>query len=134
MRRDASAHRRDSVRDRRHDRRRSHHAREGKRHRVSRRGSADMTVLPALTFGLVLGARHATDADHIAAIGTLVADGRPPQRAALTGAAWGIGHSSSVLLVGGALVMLRLPMPVRMGLALEFLAAVMLVALGVRSL
>ncbi len=93
-----------------------------------------MTVLPALTFGLVLGARHATDADHIAAIGTLVADGRPPQRAALTGAAWGIGHSSSVLLVGGALVMLRLPMPVRVGLALEFLAAVMLVALGVRSL
>lgn len=93
-----------------------------------------MSLLPALTFGLVLGARHATDADHIAAIGTLVADGQSPRRAAFTGAAWGVGHSTSVLLVGGALVMLRLPMPVRIALALEFLAAIMLVTLGIRSI
>src|SRR5688500_18473916 len=30
-----------------------------------------MTILPALTFGLLLGLRHATDADHIAAVGTM---------------------------------------------------------------
>jgi high-affinity nickel-transport protein len=39
-----------------------------------------------------------------------------------------------VLLVGGALVILRLPMPARVALALEFLVALMLIALGVRSL
>lgn len=93
-----------------------------------------MTLLPALTFGFVLGVRHATDADHIAAIGTIVTDGRSARRAAAVGAAWGLGHSASVLLVGGALVLLRLPMPVRLALALEFVAAVMLIGLGARSL
>jgi hypothetical protein len=93
-----------------------------------------VTLLPALALGFALGARHATDADHIAAIGTIVADGRSSRRAALVGATWGIGHSASLLLVGGALVVFRLPMPPRIALALEFLAALMLIALGVRSL
>lgn len=95
-------------------------------------------MIAALTFGFVLGVRHATDADHIAAIGTIIADasgnGRSTRDAARVGATWGAGHSVSVLLLGGALVLLRLPMPARFALALEFAAAVMLVALGVRSL
>lgn len=93
-----------------------------------------MTPLPALVFGVVLGMRHATDADHIAAVTALAAGGGSAQRAAFVGAWWGVGHSASVLLVGGVLVALRLPMPARVALALEFLAALMLVGLGVRSL
>jgi sulfite exporter TauE/SafE len=93
-----------------------------------------MTLLPALTFGFVLGIRHATDADHIAAIGTLSGGGASAARAARLGALWGIGHSASVFLVGGALVFLQLPMPARLALGLEFLVALMLIALGVRSL
>jgi high-affinity nickel-transport protein len=93
-----------------------------------------MTVLPSLALGFVLGVRHATDADHIAAIGTLVSDGRSARRAAYIGAAWGVGHSLSVLVVGGALVLLRLPMPVRVALSLEFAVALMLIGLGLRSL
>lgn len=92
-----------------------------------------MTPLPALAFGLVLGMRHATDADHIAAVSTLATSGPSAWRAARVGAWWGAGHSISVLLVGGALVLFRLPMPVRLALALEFLAALMLIGLGVRS-
>src|SRR5947207_6177519 len=93
-----------------------------------------MTLFPALTLGFVLGMRHATDADHIAAIGTIVAGGRSARNAALVGTAWGVGHSASVLLVGGALVLLRLPMPTRVAMALEFGAAFMIIGLGVRSL
>ena len=93
-----------------------------------------MSVLPALTFGFVLGVKHATDADHIAAIGTMAGGAQSSARAARLGAMWGMGHSVSVLLVGGALVLLRLPMPARLALALEFGVAVMLIALGVRSL
>jgi len=93
-----------------------------------------MTLLPALTFGFVLGVKHATDADHIAAIGTLAQGSASPARAARLGAMWGVGHSVSVLLVGGALVLLRLPMPARLALALEFVVAMMLIVLGVRSL
>ena len=93
-----------------------------------------MTVLPALTLGFALGLRHATDADHIAAIGTIAGGARSGARAAVIGASWGIGHSLSVLLVGGALVVMRLPMPVRLALALEFLVALMLIILGTRAL
>lgn len=93
-----------------------------------------MTLLPALTFGFVLGVKHATDADHIAAIGTLTSGGASTARAARLGAMWGVGHSASVLLVGGALVFLQLPMPARVALGLEFLIALMLIALGFRSL
>lgn len=92
-----------------------------------------MMLLPAITFGFFLGVRHATDADHIAAVST-ISDASSTRRAVLLGAAWGVGHSASVLLVGGALVLLRLPMPVRLALALELLVGIMLVGLGVRSL
>lgn len=93
-----------------------------------------MTLFPALTLGFVLGIRHATDADHIAAVGAIACGRWSARRAALLGAAWGVGHSASVLLVGGALVVTRLPMPVRLALAFEFLVAIMLIALGTRSL
>lgn len=95
-----------------------------------------MTLLPALAFGFVLGVRHATDADHLAAVGTIATQrsGAPAWRSALVGAWWGFGHSISVLLVGGALVALRTPMPPRVALALEFGVAIMLVALGVATL
>ena len=95
-----------------------------------------MTLLPALAFGFVLGVRHATDADHLAAVGTIATrhDAGPVWRSALVGAWWGVGHSVSVLLVGGALVLLRTPMPPRVALALEFAVAIMLVGLGVASL
>lgn len=93
-----------------------------------------MTILPALTLGFALGLRHALDADHIAAVGTLTGGGRSTWRAALLGASWGVGHSVSVLLVGGALVIMKLPMPPRIALALEFCVAMMLIMLGIRSL
>jgi high-affinity nickel permease len=93
-----------------------------------------MTLLPSLALGFALGVRHATDADHIAAVGTIVSGGRGLRHTALIGAWWGVGHSVSVLLVGGALVLLKLPMPTRVALALEFAVAIMLVVLGLRSL
>jgi hypothetical protein len=92
-----------------------------------------MSVLPSLALGLALGVRHAADADHVAAVATIVTRGRSARGAAVLGAWWGIGHSASVLLAGGALVVLRLPMPVRLALALEFAVALMLIALGVRG-
>lgn len=94
-----------------------------------------MTLLPALAFGFVLGVRHATDPDHLAAVGTIATrTAGPAWRTALVGAWWGAGHSLSVLLVGGALVLFRTPMPPRIALALEFGVALMLVALGVATL
>lgn len=93
-----------------------------------------MTVLPALAFGFLMGVRHATDADHIAAVGTLAPSGATVRRAVLVGAWWGVGHSASVLLVGGMLIVLRTPMPIMVALLLELLVGVMLIGLGARAL
>lgn len=83
----------------------------------------------ALVVGGVFGAKHAFEADHIAAVATLVAD---EPRPATTGAVWGVGHSVPIVLLGGLFVALNIQLPSAVGAAFEALVAVMLVALGIR--
>jgi high-affinity nickel-transport protein len=80
--------------------------------------------------GFLLGVRHAMDADHVLVVTTLVRRERRVAGAAVVGLLWGVGHTATVGAVGAAAVALGLRIPVRAGLALELLAAVMLVALG----
>ena len=87
-----------------------------------------------LLLGFVLGMRHATDADHVVAV-TAIVSGEPSLwRSCRVGVLWGIGHSVTILLAGGAIVVFRLAVPPRLGLALEFAVALMLILLGVLSL
>jgi hypothetical protein len=78
--------------------------------------------------------RHATDADHVVAVTTIVSDRASLWSASAVGALWGIGHTVTILLVGGAIVVFRLTIPPRLGLAMEFAVALMLIALGVMNL
>jgi high-affinity nickel-transport protein len=87
-----------------------------------------------LGLGFVLGMRHATDADHVVAVTTIVARQRSLVPAAWVGAIWGTGHTITVLLVGGAIVLFRIAIPPRVGLAMEFAVGAMLVVLGVLAL
>jgi high-affinity nickel permease len=91
------------------------------------------STLSVLALGFMLGMRHATDADHVVAVTTIVSQQRSMSRAARVGALWGAGHTATILLVGGAILLFRLAVPPRLGLAMEFAVAVMLVLLGVRS-
>jgi High-affinity nickel-transport protein len=93
-----------------------------------------LSVLSAGVLGFLLGLKHATDADHVVAITTIVAREKSFRRAAWIGGLWGIGHSLTVFLVGGALVIFRIAMPPRVGLALEFGVALMLIMLGFNNL
>ncbi|MFB6281572.1 MAG: hypothetical protein ABEH40_06100 [Haloferacaceae archaeon] len=86
----------------------------------------------ALLAGCVFGARHAVEADHVAAVATLVESGDGRESAA-TGVAWGIGHSLPVLAVGGLSVALGLRVPANLSTAFEAVVAVVLIALGVRA-
>jgi hypothetical protein len=93
-----------------------------------------MSLLSVLALGLFLGMRHATDADHVVAITTLVTR-RPDTRAAmLLGALWGAGHGLTLLVVGGAIILLGVAVPPRLGLALELGVGLMLIALGALNL
>ena len=92
-----------------------------------------MSVLGFALIGIMLGLRHAIDADHVAAVATIVSRERSFGRAARVGALWGVGHSMSVMLVGGAIVLFRITVPPRVGLSLELGVALMLILLGYRN-
>jgi high-affinity nickel-transport protein len=89
-----------------------------------------MTFLSILALGFFLGMRHATDSDHVVAVTTIVSRQRNIAGAALTGVFWGIGHSITLLVVGGAIVLFGLVIPQRLGMGLEFCVALMLILLG----
>jgi high-affinity nickel permease len=67
-------------------------------------------VFAVIAVAVVLGLRHATDPDHLAAVTTLVASGRA-QGAALLGGVWGAGHATSLLALGTPIVLYRAYLP-----------------------
>jgi hypothetical protein len=89
-------------------------------------------MLFILWLGLLAGVRHALEPDHLAAVGTLVTDGRA--QGARLGAWWGLGHTLSLVTMAGALTVLQASLTQRMEGGFELLVAVMLVALGLRGL
>lgn len=94
-------------------------------------------LLSVLALGFLLGMRHATDPDHVVAVTTIVTQQRSLARAARTGVLWGLGHTVTILLVGGAIVLLKVRLdriPAKVGMSLEFGVAVMLVVLGLLTL
>jgi high-affinity nickel-transport protein len=90
--------------------------------------------MTAILLGALLGLRHATDADHVVAVTAIVARERSLWRAAKVGALWGLGHTLTLVLVGGAIIAFRLVIPPRVGLGLEFGVALMLIGLGYSNL
>ena len=89
--------------------------------------------LSIVAIGFFLGMRHATDPDHVIAVTTIVSRESKLGRAALTGIAWGIGHTITILLVGTGIILFGLVIPTRLGLSMEFSVALMLVALGLMN-
>lgn len=89
-----------------------------------------MTLLSILFLGFFLGMRHATDSDHVVAVTTIVSRQRQIGTAAMTGIFWGIGHSITLLVVGGAIILFGVVIPKRFGMGLEFCVALMLILLG----
>jgi high-affinity nickel-transport protein len=88
-------------------------------------------LVSAAALGFVLGMRHATDADHVVAITTIVARQRSFAAAATIGALWGLGHTVTVTLVGLLIIVFGLVIPPAVGLTLELLVGFMLIVLGV---
>jgi len=87
-----------------------------------------------IVLGFLLGMRHATDADHVIAVSTIVSRQRSPWGAALIGSLWGIGHTVTIMVVGGVIILFDLIIPPRLDLAMEFSVTVILILLGIASL
>ena len=84
--------------------------------------------------GFLLGVRHAVDPDHVVAVTAIATGQRSIGRATLTGTLWGVGHTVTILVVGGAIVLFRLAIPPRLGLAFEFAVGMVLIVLGLANL
>jgi High-affinity nickel-transport protein len=93
-----------------------------------------INLLSIIALGFFLGMRHATDADHVIAVTTIVSRQRSIRRAALIGALWGVGHTITILVVGSAIILFGLVIPPRAGLAMELSVGLMLILLGILNL
>ena len=94
------------------------------------------TLLVVAIVAVVLGLRHASDPDHLAAVTTLIASGkdRAARSAGRLGFVWGLGHATSLFVFGLPIVLYRayLPEPVQRGA--ETAVGVMIVVLALALL
>src|SRR5215208_6237991 len=97
-------------------------------------GSAGMGVV--LLISLLLGLRHASDPDHLAAVTTLIASEEPEavRKATFMGFSWGLGHGTTLILLGLPLVLLGQYLPKGIQQAAEATIGVIIVLLAVRLL
>src|SRR3984893_8292772 len=86
-----------------------------------------------MIIGLLLGMRHATDFGPVVAVAAFVSREHKLASAVRIGLSWGVGHSATVLAVGALIIFLKIAIPVRLGLAMEFGVAVVLIVIGSRA-
>ena len=87
-----------------------------------------------LGFGFLLGLKHATEADHLAAVSTIVSERKSLWSSAFIGGIWGIGHTISLFIAGVFVLLLNFRISERTEKFLEFGVGVMLVVLGLNVL
>jgi high-affinity nickel permease len=99
---------------------------------VSDEGSIAIVLLVATLLGL----RHATDPDHLAAVSTLVVSGREraTRAAARLGAAWGIGHAVTLVAFGVPILLAERYLPDLVQRGAETTVAALIAFLAVRLL
>jgi ABC-type nickel/cobalt efflux system permease component RcnA len=98
-------------------------------------GSVGLGVI--LLVSLLLGLRHASDPDHLAAVTTLIASDRSGtgwRRAGFMGLFWGFGHGTTLVLLGLPLILLNRYMPERVGQVAEVAIGGIIVFLAIRLL
>ena len=90
-----------------------------------------------LLISLLLGLRHASDPDHLAAVTTLIASGEERDRvhkAGLMGFLWGLGHGTTLVFVGLPLVLLNQYLPEVVNQIAEVAIGGIIILLAVRLL
>src|SRR6478609_4628640 len=96
--------------------------------------SQGASVWIVLAVAVLLGLRHATDPDHLAAVTTLVAGGREraARRAGELGLAWGLGHATTLFIFGLPVLLLGAYLPQWLQRVAETAVGVVIVYLALR--
>jgi sulfite exporter TauE/SafE len=93
-----------------------------------------LSAAPVLAFGFVLGLKHAVEADHLAAVSTIVSERKSLWASSLVGGLWGLGHTLSLLVAGVVVILFHFRVGERTERVLEFAVGLMLIALGANAL
>jgi hypothetical protein len=98
--------------------------------------STGASIWIVLVVAVLLGLRHATDPDHLAAVTTLIAGGREhaARRAGELGLAWGAGHAATLFAFGLPIVLYDSFLPQRVLDAAESAIGLVIVLLALRLL
>lgn len=92
------------------------------------------SALSILGVGLLFGLKHALDADHLAAVSTIVSERKGLLSASLIGAAWGVGHTLALFAAALLVIVLRVEISPAAEAGLELIVACMLIGLGANAL
>jgi len=87
-----------------------------------------------LLLGALMGMQHALEADHIAAVSSIVCRSRSVGRIVRHGVVWGLGHTVTLATVAGLALAAGLTMEGRLAAWLEGAVGIMLVVLGLHVL
>jgi hypothetical protein len=96
-------------------------------------GFSDGTTLAVVALvAIVLGLRHASDPDHLAAVTTLIAgtEERAARAAGRLGSAWGLGHATSLFVFGVPIVLFKAYLPEPVQQAAETTVGVLIIGLA----
>ena len=93
-----------------------------------------LSTFSVLLIGFVLGLQHAIEADHLAAVSTIVSEKKNLWTASLVGGMWGIGHTISLFIVGALVIFLKLQISESVETKLEAIVGGMLILLGLNAL
>ncbi len=90
-----------------------------------------LQYLGFLATGFMLGIQHSLEPDHVAAVSTIVSRNRSLKKSALAGAVWGIGHTTTILIIGVLVLFLKITIPQIVAQFFEFCVGLVLIYLGV---
>jgi high-affinity nickel permease len=94
----------------------------------------ELSTISVLVIGFVLGLQHATEADHLAAVSTIVSDKKNLFTASIVGGLWGVGHTISLFTVGLVVILLKFQISESLETKLEACVGAMLILLGLNAL
>jgi len=88
------------------------------------------TTVSVLALGFFLGLKHAVEADHLAAVSTIVSERKSLWSSAIVGGVWGLGHTISLVGAGVLVLLLNFEITDQTERILEFGVGIMLLFLG----
>ena len=96
--------------------------------------ATELSMIALLGLGFLLGLKHAVEADHLAAVSTIVAERKSIIGSAIVGGFWGVGHTFTLLIIGALVIFFKFSISESLEAKLEAGVGVMLVVLGLNTL